>query len=95
MLTINYTDTRINLIRFGYIHGSDWIGQTSASGNSARLHPDAYRTKLEVVQGPYQLLADPMILRGVGHKTRFKTVGEALDAGHIEADTFMHAQFYV
>lgn len=94
MMTINYTDTRINLIRFGYIHGSDWIGQTSASGNSARLHPEAYASKLEIVRGPYQMLADPMILRGVGEKTRFKTVGEALDAGHAEAQRFLDARFY-
>lgn len=95
MLTINYTDTRINLIRFGYIHGSDWIGQPSASGNSAWLHPNVYASKLQVVHGPYQFLADPMVLKGVGARTRYTTVGEALDAGNAQAKAFINSDFYM
>jgi hypothetical protein len=94
MMTINYTDTRINLIRFGYIHGIDWVGQGSASGNSARLKAHVYDAKLRVVKGPYQLEADPMILRGVGEKTPYTSVKDALEAGHPEARRFVDASFY-
>lgn len=94
MMTINYTDTRINLIRFGYIDGSDWVGQASSSGNSARLLPEVYATKLQVVKGPYQFLADPTVVKGIGSKTRFKTVGEAVDAGHLEAIKFIESDYY-
>lgn len=94
MLTINYTDTRINLIRFGYIHGTDWIGQQSASGNAARLHPEAYQRKLEVVSGPYMFDADPRILRGIGRSTTFQTVREAKQHGVTEADRFLSSTYY-
>jgi hypothetical protein len=94
MMTINYSSTRINLIRFGYIHGTDWIGQESASGNSARLRSHTYESKLQVVKGRYQLDADPMILKGVGPKTKFGSVNDALRAGHPEALRFIEADYY-
>lgn len=94
LLTINYTDTRINLIRFGYVLGTDWIGQVSASGNSSRLNKDVYATKLQVVKGDYQTLADPQILKGVGKSTRFHTVQEAANAGHPEALKFLQSEYY-
>lgn len=100
LLTINYTATRINLIRFGYILGSDWIGQKSSSGNAAHLTNNVYETKLHVVKGEYQLLADPTVLKGIGSKTRFKTVGEVYAATpptsklHLEAHRFLHDDFY-
>ena len=94
LLTINYTDTRINLIRFGYVLGTDWIGQVSATGNSSRLHTDVYATKLQVIKGDYQRLADPRILKGVGKSTRFHTVQEAANAGHAEALRFLEAEYY-
>lgn len=94
LLTINYTDTRINLVRFGYVLGTDWIGQTSASGNASRLNKDVYATKLRVIKGDYQTIADPRILRGVGKSTRFHTVQEAANAGHTEALRFLEADYY-
>lgn len=96
MMTINYSGTRINLIRFGYIHGTDWIGQESASGNSARLRVHTYDSKLQVVKGRYQLDADPMILKGIGPKTtaKFGSVNDALRAGHPEALRFIEADYY-
>lgn len=36
----------VTLVRFGWLDHSDWIGQTSATGQQARLHPDAERYKL-------------------------------------------------
>lgn len=36
---------KIKLIRFGYIEHSDWIAQSSSSGQQARLSPDTYRMK--------------------------------------------------
>jgi len=94
MLTINYTGTRINLVRFGYIHGTDWIGQASSSGNSARLHPDTYKNKLEVIQGAYMYEADPRVLRGIGNMTTFTTIREAQQHGIQEADRFLSSDYY-
>lgn len=94
MLTINYTHTRINLIRFGYIHGTDWIGQKSASGNAARLHPDAYQQKLEVVKGPYMYEADPRVLKGIGASSTFETVRDCAKHGIKEADRFLTSTYY-
>lgn len=94
LLTINYTDERINLVRFGHVLGSDWVGQASASGNAARLKNEVYDTKLEVVRGEYQTQADPRILKGLGHKTAFSTVQEAADAGVQEAVAFLTARYY-
>ena len=51
--------------------------------------PEVYATKLQVVKGPYQFLADPAVVKGIGSKSRFKTVGEAVNAGHLEAIKFM------
>lgn len=40
---------RILLIRFGYIEHNDWIAQNSATGQQARLTPEAYKSKLKVI----------------------------------------------
>lgn len=37
---------RITKIRFGYLEHSDWIAQKAATGQQARLSPDAYQYKL-------------------------------------------------
>lgn len=39
----------ILLIRFGFLEHSDWIAQTAATGQQARLKPDAYRYKLKLL----------------------------------------------
>ncbi|SRR5579885_900051 len=51
-LAINFekfTSTRrpdITIVRFGWLDHSDWIGQTAATGQQARLKPDVERYKL-------------------------------------------------
>lgn len=37
---------KITLVRFGWLDHADWIGQRAASGQQARLNPDALRYKL-------------------------------------------------
>lgn len=37
---------KITLVRFGWLDHIDWRGQIAASGQQARLHPDAERHKL-------------------------------------------------
>lgn len=37
------------IIRFGYLEHSDWIGQSSATGQQARLSPDVYKYKLKKI----------------------------------------------
>ena len=52
-LTINFEKIsktnphpKITIIRFGYLEHEDWIAQKSATGQQARLSPEAYKTKL-------------------------------------------------
>jgi hypothetical protein len=92
LLTINYTGETINLIRFGFVMGDDWIGQKAPTGNASRLSTGAYTTKLHVVRGDYQRSANAQVLRGVG-KTD-KTVGELASRGHPEALAFLAAEYY-
>lgn len=40
---------QILMIRFGYIEHSDWIAQTSATGQQARLGADVYKHKLKQI----------------------------------------------
>jgi len=40
---------KIKLIRFGYLVHSDWIAQTAATGQQARLSPETYKQKFEVL----------------------------------------------
>ena len=94
LLTINYSDTRINIVRFGFISGSDWIGQKAATGNASRLHRDVYTTKLKIVRGAYQRFADPRILKRVGAKSKHDTVGRAAEGGCAEALSFLNCDFY-
>lgn len=52
MLAVNFekftpenTRPQIKLIRFGYLEHSDWIAQSAATGQQARLSPETYRNK--------------------------------------------------
>lgn len=40
---------KILLIRFGYLEHTDWIAQSSATGQQARLGPDVYKFKLKEI----------------------------------------------
>ncbi len=42
----------ITLIRFGWLDASDWIGQRAATGQQARLFPEAERFKLTEIYSP-------------------------------------------
>ena len=98
LLTINYSGHVINLVRFGYISGDDWIGQRTASGNSSRLHKDAYARKLRVVRGGYQRDADARVLPRVGRRlygAGTETVGKAADLGVQEALEYLAADYIV
>lgn len=44
--TKNNNHPRILLIRFGYLEHKDWIAQTAATGQQARLNANAYQYKL-------------------------------------------------
>ena len=55
MLAVNFekftpenTRPQIKLIRFGYLEHSDWIAQSAATGQQARLSPETYRNKFVV-----------------------------------------------
>lgn len=39
----------ILIIRFGYLEHSDWIAQTAATGQQARLSPDVYKYKFKTL----------------------------------------------
>ena len=51
-LTVNFEKFRkdglpnVRLIRFGWLDHTDWIGQTAATGQQARLRPESDRAKL-------------------------------------------------
>lgn len=46
---------RILMIRFGWLDHTDWIGQTSATGQQARLAPETYGLKLKTLYPKHQL----------------------------------------
>ncbi len=48
---ISKTNPRPKILRisFGYLEHSDWIAQASATGQQARLKPEAYRDKLVIL----------------------------------------------
>jgi hypothetical protein len=55
-LTINFEQIKetgekpkILMIRFGWLSHTDWIGQTSATGQQARLAPETYELKLKTL----------------------------------------------
>jgi hypothetical protein len=98
LLTINYSGTTLNVIRFGWILGDDWVGQRAASGNASKLRREAYERKLQIVPGEYQLRASALILPRLGKalaREGVATVGEAAQRGHPEALRFIASQYYV
>lgn len=65
-ITVNFHGRHINLIRFGWIDGSDWIPQGAQSGQAAKLGPNVYEYKLMRISGDYALNAPVGLLHGVG-----------------------------
>lgn len=68
-ITVNFFGDRLNLIRFGWIDGSDWVAQKSPTGQMAGLGPDVYAYKLIPIAGDYTLDAPIQLLDGVGGKS--------------------------
>jgi hypothetical protein len=67
-ITVNFHGRHINLIRFGWIDGSDWVPQKSPTGQAAGLGPEVYAYKLIPIDGDYTLDAPLQLLDGVGVK---------------------------
>lgn len=65
-ITLNFYGRHINLIRFGWIDGSDWVAQKSSTGQMAGLGPNVYAYKLIPIGGDYTLNAPIQLLSGVG-----------------------------
>jgi hypothetical protein len=65
-ITVNFYKTYLTLIRFGWIDGSDWVAQTSATGQAAGLRSEVYEHKLISIAGDYTLNAPIQLLDGVG-----------------------------
>jgi len=65
-ITLNFHARQINMIRFGWIDGSDWVAQKSATGQMAGLPPEVYQYKLFAIGGDYTLNAPVQLLSGIG-----------------------------
>jgi len=68
-ITINFYETTLNLIRFGWIDFNDWVSQVSPTGQMASLNSNVYEYKLEEIPGDYRLEATVEIINGIGEKT--------------------------
>lgn len=68
-ITVNYFETTITLIRFGWIDSSDWTSQASSTGQMASLSKDTYLHKLICIEQPYILDAPVCMVNGVGEGT--------------------------
>lgn len=45
----NTTDPQILLVRFGWLDYTDWIGQKAATGQQAKLSPETYDNKFQIL----------------------------------------------
>lgn len=65
-ITVNYYNTTVTLIRFGWIDSWDWTSQTASTGQAATLSNDTYTHKLKTIHGAYMLQAPVQIVSGIG-----------------------------
>lgn len=65
-LTVNFYETTLTLLRFGWIDHSDWTGQAAQTGQMAGLPSYVYEKKLVALDGDYRLFAPVGLLNGVG-----------------------------
>ena len=93
-ITVNFFGERMNLLRFGWIDGSDWKAQKSATGQMAGLDDYVYSEKLIPIKGNYALQAPVMLLPGAGAKTAealnaagFATIGDLARADNATLST--------
>ena len=67
-ITINFYQTTLTLLRFGWIDYEDWQPQKAATGQAATLKDEVYRYKLVEIRGDYRLNSPIGLLNGVGGK---------------------------
>ena len=67
-LTVNFYQTTLTLLRFGWIDYADWQPQRAATGQAATLTDQVYKYKLVEIRGDYRLNGPIGLLNGVGGK---------------------------
>ena len=85
-ITVNFFETTIMLIRFGWIDQEDWSAQQAQTGQAAGLPVSVYQGKLLELSGAYRRQAPVQILKGVGpkravelHEQGIRVIGDLLD----------------
>jgi hypothetical protein len=85
-ITVNFYGEKLTLVRFGWIDGTDWEAQKSATGQMAGLGQNVYGYKLIPIKGDYTLDAPVDLLNGVGgkmaellHQMGVMTIRDVLD----------------
>ncbi len=68
-ITVNFYETTLTLIRFGWIDHADWQAQEAQTGQMSGISEEVYQNKLIKIHGDYQLAAPVQLLSGVGQKT--------------------------
>lgn len=67
-VTVNFYETTIMLIRFGWIDQEDWSAQQAQTGQAAGLPDNVYQGKLIEIPGEYRKNSPVQIIKGVGSK---------------------------
>ena len=67
-ITVNFYQTTLTLLRFGWIDYEDWQPQRAATGQAATLRDEVYKHKLVEIRGDYRLNGPIGLLNGVGGK---------------------------
>lgn len=67
-ITVNFYQTTLTLLRFGWIDYEDWQPQRAATGQAATLRDEVYEYKLVEIRGDYRLNGHIGLLNGVGGK---------------------------
>ena len=67
-ITVNFYQTTLTLLRFGWIDYEDWQPQRAATGQAATLRDEIYKFKLVEIRGDYRLNGPIGLLNGVGGK---------------------------
>ncbi|MCP1535693.1 ScaI family restriction endonuclease [Methylorubrum extorquens] len=65
-ITFNFFGDILCLLRFGWIDGTDWQAQASATGQMAGLPLRVYQHKLVPIKGEYARCAPAALLPGIG-----------------------------
>ena len=67
-ITVNFYQTILTLLRFGWVDYEDWQPQRAATGQAATLRDEVYKFKLVEIRGDYRLNGPIGLLNGVGEK---------------------------